>query len=314
MGCPASKEEERADGPPTSLPDKPVLDFETKEFQHKGIAVVQCAVQGWRKKMEDVSLVVCGVPSRKDTMVLAVFDGHSGREAASFAQQELLSHIEGTKEWGKGDIKGACVSGFLATDQAMREAGVCSGTTAVMAFVTPEELIVANCGDSRSVLSRGGRQLPMSIDHKPGRKGEKRRIMKAGGNLDSDSLHARIIALNNNMSIATSRALGDFDFKRDTDRPPGEQMVSPVPEFYQRERVPEDEFLILASDGVWDVMENPEVVGFLKEQSHTLEGSNGGSETSGGLRTPPRELALRVLKRCLDMGSLDNMTVVLADL
>ncbi|CAM9760396.1 unnamed protein product, partial [Choristocarpus tenellus] len=123
-----------------------------QEFQHEGVLIVQCAVQGYRKTMEDVALVECGTLSKKEITVLGVFDGHSGIEAASFARRKLLGNIEGTKEWKAGDIPGACKVGFLATDEAMRMEGVTSGTTAVVGFVTPTELIVANCGDSRSVL------------------------------------------------------------------------------------------------------------------------------------------------------------------
>ncbi|CAN0375858.1 unnamed protein product [Hapterophycus canaliculatus] len=82
------------------------------------------------------------------------------------------------------------------------------------------------------------------------------------------------------MSIATSRALGDFDFKSNPSRPPEEQMVSPVPEASalltppclivncsSHPRDPQDHFLILATDGVWDVMDNPEIVSFLQMEA-----------------------------------------------
>lgn len=48
---------------------------------------------------------------------------------------------------GKG-----CIHGFMDVDVAMRKAGVQSGTTAVLALLSPDEIVVANCGDSRSVL------------------------------------------------------------------------------------------------------------------------------------------------------------------
>lgn len=60
--------------------------------------------------------------------------------------------LQGTDEWKRGDLSGACINGFLSADAAMRSSGVKSGTTAVLALVTPDEIVVANCGDSRSVL------------------------------------------------------------------------------------------------------------------------------------------------------------------
>lgn len=40
------------------------------------------------------------------------------------------------------------------------------GSTAVVAIVTPDKIIVANCGDSRAVLCRNGKAIPLSNDHK----------------------------------------------------------------------------------------------------------------------------------------------------
>ncbi|CAN0349635.1 unnamed protein product, partial [Ectocarpus sp. 8 AP-2014] len=153
------------------------------------------------------------------------------------AQEELIGHIKETDEWRRGDVSTGCINGFMAVDVSMRKCGVQSGTTAVLALIGPEDIVVANCGDSRSVLSRGGRQLPMSVDHKPGRKAESRRILRSGGYLDeTDPRNPRVVCDTLKMSIATSRALGDFDFKSNPSRLPEEQMVSPVPELYTRRR------------------------------------------------------------------------------
>ncbi|CAN0378250.1 unnamed protein product, partial [Ectocarpus sp. 12 AP-2014] len=251
-----------------------------------------------------------------DTLALGVFDGHSGGDAAQFAQEELIGHIKETDEWRRGDVSTGCINGFMAVDVSMRKCGVQSGTTAVLALIGPEDIVVANCGDSRSVLSRGGRQLPMSVDHKPGRKAESRRILRSGGYLDeTDPRNPRVVCDTLKMSIATSRALGDFDFKSNPSRLPEEQMVSPVPELYTRRRDPHDEFLILATDGVWDVMDNPGIVSFLEIQAACLaRGEEIYGETGDTGETDSELLARSVLKRCLDLGSRDNMTIVLADL
>ncbi|CBN76844.1 conserved unknown protein [Ectocarpus siliculosus] len=156
----------------------------------------------------------------------------------------------------------------------------------------------------------------MSVDHKPGRKAESRRILRSGGYLDeTDPRNPRVVCDTLKMSIATSRALGDFDFKSNPSRLPEEQMVSPVPELYTRRRDPQDEFLILATDGVWDVMDNPGIVSFLQIQAACLaRGDEIYGETGDTGETDSELLARSVLKRCLDLGSRDNMTIVLADL
>lgn len=76
------------------------------------------------------------------------------------------------------------------------------GSTAVVAVVSPTEIVVANCGDSRAVLCRGDRALPLSSDHKPDRPDELLRIEEAGGRViywDG----ARVLGV-----LAMSRAIG----------------------------------------------------------------------------------------------------------
>ncbi|XP_066382427.1 probable protein phosphatase 2C 30 [Miscanthus floridulus] len=116
------------------------------------------------------------------------------------------------------------------------------GSTAVVAVVGPRHLVVANCGDSRAVLCSGGAAIPLSDDHKPDRRDELERIDAAGGRVifwDG----ARVFGM-----LAMSRAIGDSYLK---------PFVISDPEVRVVERKDgEDEFLILASDGLWDVVSN----------------------------------------------------------
>ncbi|CAD6210581.1 unnamed protein product [Miscanthus lutarioriparius] len=116
------------------------------------------------------------------------------------------------------------------------------GSTAVVAVVGPRHLVVANCGDSRAVLFSGGAAIPLSDDHKPDRADELERIHAAGGRVifwDG----ARVFGM-----LAMSRAIGDSYLK---------PFVISDPEVRVVERKDgEDEFLILASDGLWDVVSN----------------------------------------------------------
>uniref|UniRef100_A0ACD5XEF5 Uncharacterized protein n=1 Tax=Avena sativa TaxID=4498 RepID=A0ACD5XEF5_AVESA len=116
------------------------------------------------------------------------------------------------------------------------------GSTAVVAVVGPRHLVVSNCGDSRAVLCRRGAAIPLSSDHKPDRPDELERIQAAGGRVifwDG----ARVFGV-----LAMSRAIGDSYLK---------PYVISDPEVRVLERKDgEDEFLILASDGLWDVVSN----------------------------------------------------------
>lgn len=132
-----------------------------------------------------------------------------------------------------------------------------AGCTAVCALVHKGVLYVANAGDSRAVLCRNGVAVAMSHDHKPNDEVELARITKAGGMV----VDGRV-----NGSLNLSRALGDLEYKQSGELPPEEQMVTAFPEIMRQPLQPGDEFIILACDGIWDVLENQQAVDFVRER------------------------------------------------
>lgn len=101
-----------------------------------------------------------------------------------------------------------------------------------------------------------------------------------------------------NGSLAVSRALGDFEYKSVEGKGPTEQLVSPAPEIFVEPRCPdEDEFLVLACDGIWDVMTNEDVCKFIHYQLTLTDDLT--------------KVAASVVDHCLFKGSRDNMSIVL---
>ena len=96
-----------------------------------------------------------------------------------------------------------------------------AGTTATVVLITRTQMICANAGDSRTVLSKGGRAKDMSEDHKPENPGELRRIQAAGGFVEDGRV---------NGMLALSRALGDFEYKNNTQIDAKDQAVSAFPD------------------------------------------------------------------------------------
>ena len=95
------------------------------------------------------------------------------------------------------------------------------------------------------------------MDHKPYNEVEQRRIEAAGGTVTMRRV---------NGDLAVSRALGDFTYKHATHLPATQQQVSPEPEIHVEARTEQDQFVVLACDGIWDVMSNEEVAAFLLEK------------------------------------------------
>lgn len=177
--------------------------------------------------------------------------------------EHLLDSIMQTEEFQK-DVPKGIHCGFLKLDNIMRELPEMSsgedksGSTAVCAFVSPNQIYIANCGDSRAVLCRQGNPVFSTRDHKPALPTERDRIQKAGGTV----MIQRV-----NGSLAVSRALGDYEYKNVEGRGQCEQLVSPEPEISVRNREDEhDEFLVLACDGIWDVMSNEDLCKFILHQ------------------------------------------------
>ncbi|KAL0983844.1 hypothetical protein UPYG_G00133490 [Umbra pygmaea] len=286
--------------------DKPKTEKHNAHGEGNGLRYGLSSMQGWRVEMEDAHTATMGLPhGLDDWSFFAVYDGHAGARVANYASKHLLEHIiancmgpvdpEGfspapTVEAVKAGIR----TGFLKIDEHMRSFTDLrngmdrSGSTAVGVLLSPEHLYFINCGDSRAVLYRDSHVCFSTLDHKPCNPREKERIQNAGGSV----MIQRV-----NGSLAVSRALGDYDYKCVDGKGATEQLVSPEPEVFEIPRSPQDEFVVLACDGIWDVMSNEELCEFVKsrlEVSHDLE-----------------TVCNQVLDTCLHKGSRDNMSVVL---
>jgi serine/threonine protein phosphatase PrpC len=104
----------------------------------------------------------------------------------------------------------------------------------------------------------------MSEDHKPYDEIEKKRIEAAGGSVQWKRVDG---------DLAVSRALGDFQYKTRNDLPAVQQKVTFLPDITVHTRTPEDDILLLACDGLWDVMSNNEAIDMVRRIYQTGESS-----------------------------------------
>jgi serine/threonine protein phosphatase PrpC len=131
--------------------------------------------------------------------------------------------------------------------------------------------------------------LPLSFDHKPSEVSEKDRITEAGGFVKARRVDG---------DLAVSRALGDFVYKRNENLPVSKQKVVANPDIVVYPRsVEQDEFIVLACDGIWDVASSKQCADFV--QQLLSEG-----ETDLGI------ICEEALDTCLERNSKDNMTIL----
>ncbi|VDO27629.1 unnamed protein product [Haemonchus placei] len=290
--------------------DKPKTAKTNCSGEGNGLRYAMASMQGWRVDMEDAHVVEVSMADRepyKDWSFFAVFDGHAGNVAADDAAENIMRTLMETPQFEKVTeelkstggvlceksivlLEDGIKAGFLKLDENIRTRldSDRSGSTAVCAMITPTHIIIANLGDSRAVVSRKDEGSFGTEDHKPYHDKERERIVGAGGSV----MIQRI-----NGSLAVSRALGDFEYKNVPGLEPNKQLVSPEPDVYVLERQKDkDEFLVVACDGIYDVMENEELCRFVESRLHVCDDLN--------------QVCNDVLDACLSKGSRDNMTMI----
>lgn len=209
---------------------------------------------------------------------VGVFDGHGhrGKRISEFAKDTLSRALMDSSDLHT-DPRLALEQAYQATQRDIeRRRGLEaaeSGTTAVTAYLHRDRLFVANLGDSRAVLGRCDTDAPgtvcaveLSVDQKPCREDERKRIIAAGGRVDRSILpmHTarggvrwvrvgpeRVMTREGTGGLAMSRSFGDLRLR---------PAVIAVPELQEKLLDSRDKVLVVGSDGVWDHMTSQEVV------------------------------------------------------
>lgn len=250
-------------------------------------------MQGLRPTMEDAHSIVSG----KTYDLYGLFDGHGGDAVANHVATELHQNIVASKNFDS-NYPQAILEGFDTTERSIQKNSLFSawrtGSTAIVALVTEKEINIANLGDCRAVLCQNSLAIPLSTDHKPDLPSERTRIEILGGNIIKTRAW-RVYNASGEGGLAISRSFGDFYLKNKA------LLVSPVPEITVYTRQPGDEFLILACDGVWDVLSNSEAVTKVKTAM---------SAKPGDLDYAAQQLTLFAL----DKGSTDNVSAIIISL
>ncbi|XP_068644188.1 putative protein phosphatase 2C 53 [Aristolochia californica] len=227
--------------PLETVPPEPAdVEIETERFS------VLCK-KGRRSTMEDRHCSVVDIHGDPKQAFFGVFDGHGGTKASEFAAKNIDKNVmKEVMERGDNEVEEAVKSGYLITDSEFLKEDVHGGTCCVTALIRNGDLIVSNAGDCRAVMSRSGTAEALTVDHRPSREDEKNRIQNLGGYVDNCRGVWRIQG-----SLAVSRGIGDSHLK---------QWVIAEPDTKVLRINPDCEFLILASDGLWDKVGNQEAV------------------------------------------------------
>ena len=256
--------------------------------------------QGARDYMEDRHTVVSSLNPRQFGLI-AVFDGHGGAAAADYCSRALPPVVLGTlsdMQAGKhlrDDVPMAIARDFHAVDTNMQRSGSVPqdmGTTACVVAIGGGEVWAANTGDSRAIMRSRVGAVQLTRDHKPTREDEMRRITDAGGRITyAPNDTPRIMG-----TLNLSRSLGDWYMR---------PYVIPTPEVSRCELMVGDAYLLVASDGIWDVITDEDEIAIVDARL----------DDRAPKRRNPGIGALRELHDVArNRGSTDNVTAVLLDI
>eukprot|EP01018_Ginkgo_biloba_P025617 Gb_39855 [translate_table: standard] len=249
------------------------------------------ATCGRRETMEDAHFLLPSLCNLKHVSAFGVFDGHRGAAAAQFAAHAIPRYLQSVSS--VHSPSDTLVNAFVQTDilfQNELEVCRCStkvggkdwhpGCTATAALLVQNRLFVANAGDCRTIICRKGHAVALSKDHVASCMEERNRVIKAGGQVKWQIDTWRV----GSAALQVTRSIGDYDLK---------PAVTAEPEIREIVLSADDEYLVMASDGLWDTLSNDEVVSLIKD---TVK--------------EPNMCSKRLATEAVGRGSKDNITVI----
>ncbi len=241
---------------------------------------------GYRSYMEDMHAVYQDVD--REFFAAGIYDGHGGKGAAETASRMLIPYFMHTwaKEsgklfWEQRSENELLREAYLNVDAYLIKRGINSGTAAADLYIIGEKILAANVGDTRILMGTGNGSFLLTKDHKPDLREEKARIESLGGRVISLGV-PRVEGV-----LAMSRALGDTGLK---------PYISGEPRIVEGYLGNENDYAILACDGIWDVLGPDDVIGLARAV------------------IDPGKASEEISRTALDHGSTDNITVIVLDL
>jgi len=236
-------------------------------------------------------------PISSCTSFYGVFDGHGGPQCAKYICNAIPKHIRNSPSFGYADMEMAIVTSFKKSDKEFleisKQTGIFDGSTACTATIRGSDLFVCNTGDSRAVLATGGKAVRLTKDHKPNDPKEKMRIHQLGGQVVACHLPFGGVMYRLNGVLAMSRAFGDAMLKG--------VGLTVKPDVFRRKITAADEFIIIASDGLYDVLSDTKAVNIVRKVLNSKPQSANRLD----------EVAKTLVMAALNSGTMDNTTVLI---
>ena len=240
--------------------------------------------------MEDKSKSIENFNNDKNQMVFEIFDGHGGDEMSTYLQANLAKIYKQNLLLNKGNIILSLKNAFHDADDEMRGQlnmeGL--GSTGTLVHIVRRlgpvlEVYSANVGDSRVSLISPEHIIRLSYDHRTTDEKEKKRILESGMEIIDDRICG---------TLMLTRIFGNYEYKEENENGNNKGLIcEPFISKIEIDLSIENQFLILASDGIWDILSEEEVQNIIKKYQDT------------------QKICSIIIKKCLENEAWDNMSV-----
>ena len=250
--------------------------FSYKEFSYNENQNENC-----RKSMEDFSDINLYFYQDEQYKIsfFALYDGFCGKEVAVYLQKKLQQCLLTNIKKNKFDIEKSFGDTFAQMENSIKEISNSStcGSTATVVLIVNKIIYCANIGNTSCYSIYNKNQIKkISIDHDCKNQTEIERVKQNGGEI----FNKRVFG-----SLSLTRCFGDFDFKA--------YGVTAKPTISKKKIGKEENFLIIASDGVWDVIHEEELNGYISKKNLSAS-----------------ELSALIIKEALRNYSRDNVSCI----
>jgi protein phosphatase 1L len=192
----------------------------------------------------------------KDYDYFAIFDGHGTDAVSNFSKLFLKEIVKKLLESEQKEELVLMESLRLFNDSLPKEISMDAGTTAVLVLRRNKTYWIANVGDSRIIMNSNDTAISISEDHKPDLERERDRITNLGGFILNIMGVARVMG-----NLSLSRALGDFNMA---------PYITWIPDVYKVECDSTNKYMLLATDGLWDTVNNQEAVDITNKNANNI--------------------------------------------
>ena len=234
----------------------------------------------YKNNQEDYIKIIDNFTDNPKIGLFSLYDGHGGEDPVKYVKDRMPEILAKFLKNSNDTIDNCLISAFNKIDNELKfYDSENTGTTATVVVISGKTLFLANVGDSKCVLVNNSETKILSYDHKCTDLKEVERIKNSGGMIFNNRVFGQ---------LALTRALGDHSLKK--------YGVVSTPFINKIELKESDKYIIIASDGVWDVISEE----YIKELALKF------------LNT--EEICKNVIQQALMKGSKDNISCIVIKL